>query len=1506
MKTNRLLKTIMVFLLVFSLSTGVISANNDQTHNDDATTEITSDKMNHEERKEMTRGNVILGDLVGVINVSNLNPLTNDLFSVDLQLNSLSNGIQAEEGVKNYAVHLTIPSYLEIVDFPQSNGLYTVSPAQPQPGDQVTISFNDERAIGSLLRLHAEFKFKPGTTIPADIFNPNVELTADNMNGVVLDKTVVTPKNIAAPKALDGATTEEGDPVFVHTSTIDILPENSVGGLNREDVEVMITFPSEANIISVMYEGQNYPVETLADGTQVAKIAMGNHDVLDDKKVVEFTYSYQPVETGQKKHKIKIDYKANRYGLDEAVQDYYELEETVGAGTSQPISKSMNKSATNPIYRQAQETIEYKVHVQPISGFKDLTLIDDPQQENEVDFFEGQRFSAIRWEAKAGKNPLKTGKIKTEIFYDTFKNPGTWNVLSVPAYQGNIALSSLNLDADDYVTRFKFVYSYEGSNIIPPESGSVDVFVESQTTTGITNAGTSFDDGITNTVYVSGEKEVKGGYEVIQNNSDSQLLSQTTYKYSGPNIGFAGWESPFYPGTLPHGEEFNFELRFHNVGSDKLNQPVAYFIVDGNIEIKNVTVNGMPNADIEIVEDPHSDKHVIRVTYDQDMPNWGWGNDFGRVRITGMGRYGTSAQINTFLGSNDLSQKFEKNNNYFENVPVYGRIRVAEASKWRTVNFVNDLRLDQIVQASTNGGVYTQTANAVLGQTDGFYMLKIKNKGQAKIDEMHVIAMLPIANDSMVTNESNKKSDLFPKVVGVINKNTGTLSTQEEVYYSVDATPQANREELVDFNQVSSTWVLWDTVSPLPDDTVALKIVKKDGLDAAEDVAYDIKVELPTQSDDVKVAWMAISAGGEFEENGTKYLLPGEPLKAGIYLSSEVADRELEGKLFIDENGNGIYDTNEPLLKNREVRLYDWNDSLVNSFYSDNQGSYKFRNLYPKPYRVEIDTPIAHHPTEFHIGNDKTIDNDFAFSIGNKAMSEAYVNLKKEAEPKHIDAGFVKFGHIGDYVWEDGNENGIQDSNEKGIKDVSLTLVSVYDDQSETVVMKTKTDANGKYEFRNVKPGSYRVDADYADKHYKPSPSHQGTNTNRDSKFDEDFKSEVFVLNSGESIDNIDLGLIRSVGSIEFKKTDANNNPLAGALFGLWHDGEDTDVVAPMMQTTSGVNGFVFFNNLIEGDYQLKEIAAPTGYDLDSTVYPIKVDGTELEVVHEDIKNDETVIVYNGRITLTKVDEQGQGLQGAVFGIWEQHAQNQAPIATASSQADGLVEFININQGTYTIKEITAPQGYILGNDTYQAVITPQNLNVDLGNVINKRDMHMTDGSIQIHKVDETDHALQGAVFGLWDGNANPAVDQPLQKLTSDSDGLIEFENLTEGIYRVEEIQAPEGYQKSNISHRIEVSVDDPHHDLGKWVNFIQTNNPETPSNPEKPGNTENPENTGHTDKPQQMDKNPQNGSSNLVNTGSLPSTGIATEPLWIIGSMMTLLGGLLLVIITNKRKESH
>ncbi|RIN72313.1 hypothetical protein BU015_12605, partial [Staphylococcus simulans] len=79
-----------------------------------------------------------------------------------------------------------------------------------------------------------------------------------------------------------------------------------------------------------------------------------------------------------------------------------------------------------------------------------------------------------------------------------------------------------------------------------------------------------------------------------------------------------------------------------------------------------------------------------------------------------------------------------------------------------------------------------------------------------------------------------------------------------------------------------------------------------------------------------------------------------------------------------------------------------------------------------------------------------------------------------------IDSGFFKpvvapepvpaTYNLGDYVWEDSNKDGIQNSNEVGIAGVTVTLTKP-DGTTETTV----TDANGKYEFTGLENGDYTV-----------------------------------------------------------------------------------------------------------------------------------------------------------------------------------------------------------------------------------------------------------------------------------------------------------------------------------------------------------------------------------------------------------------------------------------------
>ena len=94
-----------------------------------------------------------------------------------------------------------------------------------------------------------------------------------------------------------------------------------------------------------------------------------------------------------------------------------------------------------------------------------------------------------------------------------------------------------------------------------------------------------------------------------------------------------------------------------------------------------------------------------------------------------------------------------------------------------------------------------------------------------------------------------------------------------------------------------------------------------------------------------------------------------------------------------------------------------------------------------------------------------------------------------------------------------------------------------------------------------------------------------------------------------------------NTGSIEFTKVDDQNQPLAGATFGLYREAKtgetDTDsftqdsvtktVVKVAEATSEEKTGLVQFEKLEPGDYYVKEISAPIGYVTDSKYYLVTV-----------------------------------------------------------------------------------------------------------------------------------------------------------------------------------------------------------------------------------------------------------------------------------------------------------
>jgi len=182
-----------------------------------------------------------------------------------------------------------------------------------------------------------------------------------------------------------------------------------------------------------------------------------------------------------------------------------------------------------------------------------------------------------------------------------------------------------------------------------------------------------------------------------------------------------------------------------------------------------------------------------------------------------------------------------------------------------------------------------------------------------------------------------------------------------------------------------------------------------------------------------------------------------------------------------DRNQNGKQDSGEKGLAGVSVALLDENDNPINGengqprrVTTKEDGKYVFDNLVEGKYRVRFDPPQGnwiHSPMD-NVQNDDDLDSDPGISgrTGIIVIKEgALVQL-------NWDAGFYNHamqgtGQIGDLVWEDENENGIQDGGEKGVPGVSVNLM---DDQF-MHIYTTATDANGKYLFTDLTAGDYYV-----------------------------------------------------------------------------------------------------------------------------------------------------------------------------------------------------------------------------------------------------------------------------------------------------------------------------------------------------------------------------------------------------------------------------------------------
>ena len=293
---------------------------------------------------------------------------------------------------------------------------------------------------------------------------------------------------------------------------------------------------------------------------------------------------------------------------------------------------------------------------------------------------------------------------------------------------------------------------------------------------------------------------------------------------------------------------------------------------------------------------------------------------------------------------------------------------------------------------------------------------------------------------------------------------------------------------------------------------------------------------------------------------------------------------------------------------------------------------------------------------------------------------------------------------------------------------------------------------------------------------------------------------EKYLVNfeyMGQDIRTVDIDCGQFVnllkrGRIEGHKVDDKSEPLENAVFGLFRT-DCTEFVSAnaLMTAVSDENGYFEFNNIPYGEYAVKEIAAPAGYIFSDEKYHVVIneDGDVIEITAE-----------NKPITvkISKRDIYGNELKGAKMQIID--SEDNVVDEWVSDGTNHVVT--ELPAGEYTLKEIAAPDGYVIANDIRFTVdvygnVTVENVEATVTSENGNPLIVMVDDTtkVQISKQDiTTGEELPGATLQIIDEDGNVVEEW----VSSSEPHFIEGKLIAGKEYTLKETIAPEGYEIAN------------------------------------------------------------------------------------------------------------
>ena len=302
------------------------------------------------------------------------------------------------------------------------------------------------------------------------------------------------------------------------------------------------------------------------------------------------------------------------------------------------------------------------------------------------------------------------------------------------------------------------------------------------------------------------------------------------------------------------------------------------------------------------------------------------------------------------------------------------------------------------------------------------------------------------------------------------------------------------------------------------------------------------------------------------------------------------------------------------------------------------------------------------------------------------------------------------------------------------------------------------------------------------------------------------------------------------LAKVKVIKVDSNHSEakLAGAVFGIYSDKDCTKLITQMPATDKNGSSVAEIIKTQDTVY-LKEITAPTGYRLNTSSYNVNLVVNQItSVTVPDQEQLGELTVYKEGQVLTGADVTEDGVvfryesrrqEGAVYNVYagadivtaygaKIYSKGDLVKANLTTDSKGAAVLKNLHLGTYTIKEVQAPENFYNAGEEKTVTLSyaGQNVETVFSESTFVNDRQKADVTV-LKKDKDTLNPLDGGVFGLYagsniinaDGNVVVSKGTLIEKAVTGEDGKAVFTaDLPIGFsYEVKEIQAPEGYVRN-------------------------------------------------------------------------------------------------------------